>query len=95
MKLLRTIGTGVKVLSDIPFGEGRLVVGEGGEGDLRLGKDPSAVLGCDLALFTDSIFEVGRKVFRRPEPATAAAVAAIAPERRSGEVVVASDTPSS
>jgi succinate dehydrogenase / fumarate reductase iron-sulfur subunit len=36
----------------------------------------------------DPLAWVGRKVFRRPQPASAASVAAHAPERRSGEVVV-------
>ena len=36
----------------------------------------------------DPIAWMGRKVFRRPAPASAASVAALAPERRSGEVVV-------
>jgi succinate dehydrogenase / fumarate reductase iron-sulfur subunit len=42
--------------------------------------------------FVDSTFDpvawIGRKVFRRPAPTPAAVVAAEAPERRSGEVVV-------
>jgi succinate dehydrogenase / fumarate reductase iron-sulfur subunit len=36
----------------------------------------------------DPIAWVGRKIFRRPSPASSASVAALAPERRSGEVVV-------
>src|SRR5580658_2983160 len=36
----------------------------------------------------DPIAWIGRKIFRRPEPASAASVAAYAPERRSGEVFV-------
>jgi len=36
----------------------------------------------------DPLAWVGRKVFRRPQPASAASVAAYAPERRSGEVIV-------
>jgi succinate dehydrogenase / fumarate reductase iron-sulfur subunit len=36
----------------------------------------------------DPIAWIGRKIFRRPEPASAASVAAYAPERRSGQVIV-------
>ena len=36
----------------------------------------------------DPLAWVGRKVFRRPQPASAVSVAAYAPERRSGEVIV-------
>jgi succinate dehydrogenase / fumarate reductase iron-sulfur subunit len=38
----------------------------------------------------DPLAWAGRKIFRRPQPASAASVAAYAPERRSGEVIVKS-----